>query len=373
MSVAHARSSLPPPPPRALDDAGRPRYGAYAGVLAGADLKEAHAEGLGPRVGAAPRGGILGRAFLAARRLRHKRWLYVGVFGERAFVGAAVLDLGYLGGAFAYAGDRASGELAETSWMLPGGPGVDVAAAFDSGVSAARLGERRVSFAALPGREANGAGPASFVGEVRSAEVDADLEIDGLGTALSVLTDLGGGLPATTIKAVGARVRGKVRLRGRAIPLDGATYAAIDWTHGFFPYRTVWRWATAAGRDAAGRLVGVNLCRGVHEDPHGRFSENALWLDGRPAALPRIAVDVPDDPTAPWTIRSAPGGAGAGGLVDLRFRPLGERRGDVNFGVIHSAFRQPFGTFEGTVRDLDGRESRLEGTGGVVEDHTAKW
>ena len=28
--------------------------------------------------------------------------------------------------------------------------------------------------------------------------------------------------------------------------------------------------------DAAGRPVGLNLCRGVHEDPGGRHSENAL-------------------------------------------------------------------------------------------------
>jgi hypothetical protein len=362
---------LPSPPAFATDDAGMPRYGAYAGVLEGADLVAAHAAGLGSALATPPGKGFLGRASAALRRLRHKRWVYVAFLSDRVIAGMAVIDVGYMGGGFAYAFDRERADFTETSWLLPGGPGVRVAPGFAAGITEAVNGAKRVRFDMA-------AAPLRLAADVSVDSIEVEATVADLDTPLSVLTDLGGDMPGATIKAAGAPATGGVvRVKGREIPLAGA-HATVDWTHGFFPYHTVWNWAAAAGPAAAGGgRVGLNLCRGVHEDPAGRFSENALWLDGRPAALPRVEFAVPEDPKAPWHVRTAspsrPGANGTPGLVDLTFHPLGERAGDVNAGVILSQFRQPFGTFEGTLRDLEGREARLAGVPGVVEDHIARW
>ena len=70
---------------------------------------------------------------------------------------------------------------------------------------------------------------------------------------------------------------------------------------------------------------------------------------------------------APWTIRSADG------AVDLRFQPHGERAEDVNFLILSSRYRQPFGSFSGRLRDARGREVRIDGVPGVTEEHAALW
>ena len=68
-----------------------------------------------------------------------------------------------------------------------------------------------------------------------------------------------------------------------------------------------------------------------------------------------------------WTVRSADG------AVDLSFQPRGERAEDVNFLILSSRYRQPFGSFSGRLRDARGREVRIEGVPGVTEDHAALW
>lgn len=112
--------------------------------------------------------------------------------------------------------------------------------------------------------------------------------------------------------------------------------------------------------------MGLNLARGVHDDPAGQFTENALWVDGAPAALPPVSFGVGAGRT-PWTIRS-PDGA-----VDLTFTPRVERGEDAAWVVVSSRYRQPFGTFSGRLKDARGRSVKVDGLPGVTEHHTAVW
>src|SRR5438874_1722146 len=88
---AETEASLAPPPAHALDESGRPRFGAYAGEVVGADRM--------------PRASLLGRL---SGPLRRKRWVWVGVFGPRVFASFAVVDAGYLGQVFGCVFDRAA-------------------------------------------------------------------------------------------------------------------------------------------------------------------------------------------------------------------------------------------------------------------------
>jgi hypothetical protein len=330
---------LPPPPPGALDAAGRPRFGAYAGEVADAAA-----------VARAAGRGLLGGA------LRLKRWIYVWVGCERAMLGLAIADVGYLGQVFGYVFDRAaSAPPVEVEWIAPLALGLRVAGGLANVSAAAASGARRVEVRA----EGRGLRVAFDLGAIRG-----DLRVERLGTPLTVLSDMGGGLPGATIKAAGLPVSGKVASGGKDFPLEGAR-AVLDWTCAYFPYRTDWNWASGAGLDRGGRAVGLNLCRGVHDG--GAHTENAVWIDGRPGALGRVEFEVGNAPAKAWRMRAADGS------VDLEFRPLGERRADANYGAIASRFRQPFGTFHGRVVDAEGRAADLDGLGGVVEDHHAKW
>jgi hypothetical protein len=338
-----AAARLAPPPPHALDESGRPRFGAYAGELFGADRLSLGA----------------GLAGLLAAPLRRKRWVWLGIFSPRVIASFAVVDVGYLGQAFGAVFDReaAPGGPAEVEWLAPLGLGVGVRELLTDVRARARAPFRHIAVRGEGGSVRAFAALGPVAGEVR---------IERLDVPISVLTDMGGGAPCATIKSAGLPVTGWVSAGSGRIPLEQA-FAAIDWTCGFFPYRTTWRWACAAGRDAAGRAFGMNLAQGVHEDPAGRHTENALWLEGRPAALPPVRFDVGRAAGEPWRVRSEDG------AVDLEFRPEGERQADVDLGLVASRFRQPCGAWSGRLRDREGREAALEGAAGVVEDHAARW
>jgi hypothetical protein len=208
-------------------------------------------------------------------------------------------------------------------------------------------------------------------------EIELDVRLGPLGTPLTVISHMADGADGATAKVAGVPVEGALRVRGRAVTLEGAR-AMIDWTCARFPYETRWNWAAAAGATVRGEPVGLNLCRGVHEDMGGRYTENALWLDGRPAALPPVRFVVGREPAQgesiaePWRIEAG-GGLPGGGEVALEFRPQGERAEDLNLLLVASKFRQGFGTFHGRLVDRDGREAVLDGVPGVVEDHAARW
>ena len=68
----------------------------------------------------------------------------------------------------------------------------------------------------------------------------------------------------------------------------------------------------------------------------------------------------------PWQIESNDG------RVRLRFLPAGERSANINVGLIVSKFHQPFGRFEGTLREGD-KVWELENVFGFTEEHYAKW
>lgn len=325
-------NNLGSPPVSLLDAQGAPQEGAYAGLIADAVL---------------PCGFFRG--------LRQKIWRYAGVFQDDWAIGVAIADVGYLGVTFAYI--ARGRELREQTWKSPAAAGMRVGP--PDGASVAVAPGRTVALSAT--RE--GGVTASFV----LPGIRAELDIAGSGTPLTVVSDVGRGRrnPGLTIKRAGLPARGTIWFDGQCYTLNEA-HACLDFTQAFFPRRTDWQWATAGGRDVQGRRIGFNLALGVHDDARGRFNENALWVDGVPAALPAVAF-TPALGSAPWSVRSADG------AVELSFTPRGERKEDVNLLALSSRYRQPFGTFTGQLRDASGRTVALREVPGVTEDHHAVW
>lgn len=126
-----------------------------------------------------------------------------------------------------------------------------------------------------------------------------------------------------------------------------------DESCGYHPHHTVWDWSAGVGRTADGHEVAWNLVQGVN-DPD-RNSERAVWVDGVP---------------------SEPGPARFEGLeaieVDgarLRFSAEAERSKTEDRPWAKYSYRQPFGTFSGS---LPGGIELAEGLG-VMEHHDAHW
>ena len=143
--------------------------------------------------------------------------------------------------------------------------------------------------------------------------------------------------------------------------------AILDIHKAHYPRHTWWNWATCAGRDTEGRLVGLNLTHNVARDEE-RLNENGLWIDGELHHLGPARFEFDKQRVLePWRLTTTDG------AVDVRFEPEGERCDDIDIGPIRSVFHQPLGRFNGTVTLPGGDVVTLEDLYGVCEDHDAKW
>jgi hypothetical protein len=184
---------------------------------------------------------------------------------------------------------------------------------------------------------------------IESDGVRADVLVDEAGGVESVNPHDGGGY-VWTRKQAGVPARGWVEIEGRRIEVDAL--AAIDETAGYHGRHTSWLWSAGVGRGRGGERVGWNLVTGVNDGPVA--SERTVWVDGEP-------VEVGPVEFAPDLSR----------VGDLRFEewPGSARVDDTNVVIFASRYRQPFGSFSGT---LPNGLELTEGYG-VMESHDVNW
>jgi Protein of unknown function (DUF2804) len=326
---------LPAAPATPVDANGAPAFGAYLGECA--DVSWARLDKPWAR------GPIW-------RLLHAKRWHYVSIAGPRVVLAFAVVDVGYAANAFVYLFDRGTRALlADVSVLgLPGfmakvSPTADAGArtTWSSGTVKLML-ERTAAGWTVMARAPN-------------LEIDATL---GAPTAptLCAIARIERGVANCTHKMACLPVHGLARAGKLRFDLDGST-AAIDHTYGLLARDTTWRWVSAARPDLA-----LNLSQGFNGS-----IENAVWHEGRlhPVGAAEIVYDA-SSATGAWRIRTLDG------VVDLTFRPEGQRRQDKDLFIAKSRYVQPIGTFSGTIKLPDG-EIAVADLVGVTEDHTARW
>jgi hypothetical protein len=240
-----------------------------------------------------------------------KAWRYVGVYGPELMICMASVRVGPARQAFWAVWDR----------------------------TAQRLHERTVTGRGPLWLWAGGA-------SLRDGGLQVELELDEAAGIETVCAT--GEAYAWTRKQGGVRAHGTVSIDGRALPIDG--HAIIDDTAAYYPRHTAWRWSAGVGTAMDGRPVAWNLVSGVNDPPTN--SERTIWVDGKPAEAP--PCNFADDLSA---------------VDDLRFEAEAERHARQNLLVVRSEYRQPFGTFSGTLPD----GTALSQAYGVMEQHEAWW
>jgi Domain of unknown function (DUF2804), C-terminal len=155
-----------------------------------------------------------------------------------------------------------------------------------------------------------------------------------------------------TRKRADVPVEADIRLGGERFRFEAR--GTEDESEGYHPHHTVWDWSAGVGRTTDGRSIGWNLVSGINDPPER--SERTIWIDGEP---------------------SEPGPVGFAGLdaisfddgARLTFSAECERRKEERRLLVRYSYRQPFGTFSGTL--AGGLE--LEQGLGVMEHHEAHW
>jgi hypothetical protein len=156
-----------------------------------------------------------------------------------------------------------------------------------------------------------------------------------------------------TRKQAHVPVRGSLVTDGRRREIDGVAF--IDDSAGYHPRHTAWMWSAGNGVASDGRAVAWNLVTGIHDSLQN--SERTLWIEGVPQELGPV-VFAPDLSAVTFQ---------EGGGLD--FTEWSAREEHTKLLVMRSDYRQPFGTFAGT---LPGGIDLAEGYG-VMEAHDVRW
>ena len=240
-----------------------------------------------------------------------KRWRYVGVYGPELMLCAGAVRIGGIPQAFWAVWDRGARALRERTVFGRGG-------------------------VALPDGAAR----------VRARDTEILLVVEPAGDPIEVVSRHGAQRIWT--RKLPVRAHGTVTLDGRTLRVDAA--GLVDDSAGYHARETAWDWSAGVGTSAAGEPVAWNLVTGVHDALRG--SERTVWVSGAAREVPPVTF--------------APGLDAVG---DLRFTAEAERARHDNVGVFASDYRQPFGTFSGT---LPGGVELTEGFG-VMERHSVRW
>jgi hypothetical protein len=345
---------------------GIPLFGGYEGIVATTGM--AGLSGDFTLGGSDPLG-------MVQRRIRQKSWVYVFAATPEVAVtcllaNAALTGSGFLmvtdlrtgvviadssrKGALASVND-APGDGLRASYRLPG---TRYAVARDGDTTRVHASIGR-SLASLPGQSEPW------------VEVDLDMVESGTGiTAISKVEHGAESSVSVTGKASGLVVTGDVVVHGdggaRTFNLDGGL-GGYDYTKGFMPRATSWRWAYGTGRLADGTVLGFNLTDGF--SGVGETSrENVVWIDGQPLPLDertRFEFDH-GDVLKPWRMTTVDGS------VRLRFEPLAAHNEHLDVKVLRSHFVQPVGHFSGEI-DVAGRTYVIDRMPGVSEDQDIVW
>jgi hypothetical protein len=246
-----------------------------------------------------------------------KRWRYVGVFSDEIML---------------CVGDAHVGPMRQRFWAVaePGRPIVERTTILRSGGVHIEPPHARV--------------------ETPVVSIDIQLEED---AGVESVHRSGRDGYVWTRKQAGIPARGQVRIRERTHALG--CMAVVDDTAGYHERHTSWIWSAGVGRAATGERVGWNLVTGVNDSE--KDSERAIWVDGEPFE-PR-PVTFADDLSR---VDFAEGGS-------LRFTEWSAREDHTNALLIRTSYRQPFGTFAGT---LPGGLELAEAYG-VMESHEVYW
>jgi Protein of unknown function (DUF2804) len=273
-----------------------------------------------------------------------KRWRYLGAFSDELMVCAARVQIGPLSQTFWAIWDRERRELIERTRMTTpviarGEVWTEVAEGEHTGKIdwAPERGGTLVRIEAAPKHDvAEPVRAFLHAGEGQWAEA-----VCATGEDDNYVWTRKRAVPVECDVRIGER---RIRCEARGVE---------DESCGYYAHHTIWNWSAGVGTTTDGRDVAWNLVEGIN-DPE-RDSERAIWVGGQP---------------------SEPGASRFEGLeaiecdgARLEFSAEAERaRDEQRFGV-SSSYRQPFGTFSGS---LPGGLELAEGLG-VMEHHEARW
>lgn len=269
-----------------------------------------------------------------------KRWRYLGAYCDELLLCAARVQVGPLGQTFWAICDREGRRMWErTKLRLPGARGEVWTESLDA-EGAVEHGSDEGSLVRIEAHRVE-----------EEEEVRAFLRV-GAGSWVESVCPTDEGEYVWTRKRADVPVACDVRVGERRWRVEAR--GMEDESAGYHPRHTVWSWSAGVGRTRDGRSVGWSLVSGINDPPER--SERAVWVDGEPFEPGPVSFE----------------GLDALAFDDgsrLEFSGECERRRQESRLIVRYTYRQPFGSFTGSLPG--GLE--LDRALGVMEYHDAYW
>ncbi len=342
-------------PPRLVEDGRVVEFGAFEEPFRELKLEEADIFRLG------------GKNLRGLNRFRLKEWQHYGVINPDHYFGMVIFDAKFMAVSFVYHFDRRSGGMQEHARQAPGGRARIAETMWHGECSFSARGyslsfENRLEegFHRVRMDAAQTPKLPAISGEFRMLEDISRYQ------PLVVVSPFSPNRPLYTHKNA-CPVEGRISVGGEAIELDPSRdICLLDEQKAFYPYRSFWRWLCFGGFSPGGSLIAANLCHNIISNDE-EYSENCYWLDGRIHLTGAARFGYSEaDILGPWFINTTDG------LVDVDFRPQGERAERIRIGPILSDFHQPFGLFRGRLGAGEDA-AEVEDLFGLCEQHITRY
>jgi hypothetical protein len=302
------------------------------------------------------------------KRFRLKEWQHYGIITPSHYFGFVIFDAKFTGVSFFYSYDRQNSTRFEHA-RQGGGKDLRVAAQVYDDVCRFDAPGYRIRF-----ENKLDAGYHRIFLDIEGDKKRPSVEGD-----ITVYEDLSAVEPLVQVSPVTARrplythkaavpASGSIRLGSQEIVLDRKScIALLDEQKTYYPYFSFWKWSTAGGFTADGRIMAFNLCQNMIADDEDH-NENCFWLDGKIQCLGAARFEF-GDVMKPWKIKTT------GDELSLSFAPQGERakRMSQAFGLIFSDFHQPFGLYNGGFTDRSGLKHPVKDFFGLAEHHVTRY
>jgi len=299
-----------------------------------------------------------------SKQLKFNQFQFVGFTSPELIVGIAIVDLKFASNCFVYAYEPETNRFEEFSFIQPLAINTKIGLKPNNSEAFFKKGQNKVRITATETPRLRTVSVSLKSGFKVDAVIDESIDFE----PLAVCARAGYTGWVYTQKATALICKGSVSwgLAGENIyDLESiGALACVDWSAGYMRRETSWNWGSLSCKLADGRHLGFNLAAGVNETG---FTENGLWLDGTLHKIDMVDFQFNRyEPKQTWVLRSNDG------IINLSFKPAGQRKEKMNLIVAASNFTQHFGQFYGDII-LNGETIHLDGTWGFVEDHYAKW
>lgn len=291
------------------------------------------------------------------RRLRYKKFSFVGIVHRHFNIGFAVVDVSWAGHGFYYVYDRQSCQVVEQHSTVPLARGMQL----EEMGKRADFHYKHLSIAVRQQTQQRHI----TIKAGQQLLLEADIATENRHNQPLYLCSPNGVRGWTfTHKSMALPIKGRFNFHDRWHEFDATSLASLDDSCGFLRPETEWYWLSwqgwQTGRHTQQRIA-VNIASGVNDSID---NENCLWLDGVLYALPHVIFKRLN--ATCWQIYSLDG------AVNLQIMTAWRRHESVNLGLVASEFSQWVSTIHGQIA-VEEQIVDIESDGALLEQHYAKW